>query len=978
MSNGWALDPDNRQDENEILPLEEMNPALFKEGSSAELTKKLRSLAPGDTTSGGQLKNDPDSTAIAHRGVAYRGRPSLIPMSEGDCHWNIATLYEKGKIDTIVIGYGHNFQGWHQHTWGLKDGKVVESSGENSVNDVWFGVPLSNDEALKFCAHTTKNQPGQGMVRTQKGGPHTAGEEEDDRYSLFYVTMQDQRTPMLQPTSMTGTLPEITEWARDSEKNQFTAKYFALYAFPTEGGKVRAWISPNFKESDEGNTVSTAEGIRLEMKNKGDKDSFIPFNEVIKRTASDDSWKAQSSGVVPICSETKRICLAWRSDKVEEGNCWGTLGGAVKKDMSPEESARTELQEETGYSGPIKTHAAFVFKKEDFTYSNFIGVVDEEFAFQPTFGHEWENDSIEWFTLEEIEQDIKDNPKDYHPGIVTLFEESKDLIHGLVEGKAKQAGELRDSEVMRNNPPEEPLTPEDDTVYALCFNGRKPDTIYTTGFNGTAKQIVEWVNNFEKTTYSIYDKHVKALNTSLDWPGNRPEDSDEFPLNFTPDQKELCKRFGTLDAIAIPAEGGLVQEMRWNASTSWRMFPSDTKVTASEGIKIEGMNANFVGKQIHLPKFRLNGSDEEEKYSLLFMELLGVTDGIATGFSGSLEAIKQWLDDDFDKTTFNKYLNEDTLAHDQEELCNYYAEGLNPAIVPTEGGRIYTGTFSGERSPMTRRQGQYGTWRLEPSSLEVSVSEGIKIDALNSLAVGRILKCPKIKTTKKASEEPEIYALYFRYYGASAGTLVSSGVNGTSAQIREWLENFERTTNAEYNVWMESMNNGDNDEEYPKNFNEEQRSLIDYYHDYGVIAVPVEGGQVLEGQFQGGRGWDADTQQIVENSSVDWKLNPIDDEYVSASDGIKLEGMNIFVGRKTKMPTFIRKKASDPREGVENCQECGEHLNGDDVLEVNKKVVCPDCADKFHRKEAILEEAANVAIKLPTKNRRIFISAFEH
>jgi predicted RNase H-related nuclease YkuK (DUF458 family) len=246
---------------------------------------------------------------------------------------------------------------------------------------------------------------------------------------------------------------------------------------------------------------------------------------------------------------------------------------------------------------------------------------------------------------------------------------------------------------------------------------------------------------------------------------------------------------------------------------------------------------------------------------------------------------------------------------------------------------------------------------LEPSSLEVSVSEGIKIDALNSLAVGRILKCPKIKTTKKASEEPEIYALYFRYYGASAGTLVSSGVNGTSAQIREWLENFERTTNAEYNVWMESMNNGDNDEEYPKNFNEEQRSLIDYYHDYGVIAVPVEGGQVLEGQFQGGRGWDADTQQIVENSSVDWKLNPIDDEYVSTSDGIKLEGMNIFVGRKTKMPTFIRKKASDPREGVENCQECGEHLNGDDVLEVNKKVVCPDCADKFHRKEAILEEA---------------------
>jgi hypothetical protein len=60
------------------------------------------------------------------------------------------------------------------------------------------------------------------------------------------------------------------------------------------------------------------------------------------------------------------------------------------------------------------------------------------------------------------------------------------------------------------------------------------------------------------------------------------------------------------------------------------------------------------------------------------------------------------------------------------------------------------------------------------------------------------------------------------------------------------------------------------------------------------------------------------------------------------------------------MPTFIRKKASDPREGVKNCQECGEHLNGDDVLEVNKKVVCPDCADKFH---SLQEKAEDKTVK---------------
>jgi GNAT superfamily N-acetyltransferase/RNA:NAD 2'-phosphotransferase (TPT1/KptA family) len=68
-----------------------------------------------------------------------------------------------------------------------------------------------------------------------------------------------------------------------------------------------------------------------------------------------------ASGVLPICTTTQRVCLAWRSPDVHIGDCWGVVGGAVKKGMTPQESAKEELGEETGYRGGITLHPAFVF-----------------------------------------------------------------------------------------------------------------------------------------------------------------------------------------------------------------------------------------------------------------------------------------------------------------------------------------------------------------------------------------------------------------------------------------------------------------------------------------------------------------------------------------------------------------------------------------------------------------------------------------
>lgn len=69
-----------------------------------------------------------------------------------------------------------------------------------------------------------------------------------------------------------------------------------------------------------------------------------------------------ASGVLLICPTTGRIGLAWRSPDVHIGDCWGVVGGAVKKGMTPQESAKEELGEEIGYGGGITLHPAFVFR----------------------------------------------------------------------------------------------------------------------------------------------------------------------------------------------------------------------------------------------------------------------------------------------------------------------------------------------------------------------------------------------------------------------------------------------------------------------------------------------------------------------------------------------------------------------------------------------------------------------------------------
>jgi 8-oxo-dGTP pyrophosphatase MutT (NUDIX family) len=138
-----------------------------------------------------------------------------------------------------------------------------------------------------------------------------------------------------------------------------------------------------------------------------------------------------ASGILPICSKTKRICLAWRSSAVQQGDCWGTLGGAIQRGMEPAASAQEEMAEETGYRGAVQLHPAFVFKSGTFSYFNFIGIVPNEFGFHPHSGASWETYEIRWVSYEEVLEMMRMEPGLFHTGLIVLFKNSGELIRNL-------------------------------------------------------------------------------------------------------------------------------------------------------------------------------------------------------------------------------------------------------------------------------------------------------------------------------------------------------------------------------------------------------------------------------------------------------------------------------------------------------------------------------------------------------------------
>lgn len=140
----------------------------------------------------------------------------------------------------------------------------------------------------------------------------------------------------------------------------------------------------------------------------------------------------QGSGILAIAKDTKRICLAWRSQEIRQGDCFGMIGGMVKDGLTVEEGALLEMKEEVGYEGPIEMHASYVMRSGDFEYHSFIGVVPSEFDFKPMPEFAFETDFILWVSHDRLKELIADDSSDFHPGMLKFLREAANQIQQFV------------------------------------------------------------------------------------------------------------------------------------------------------------------------------------------------------------------------------------------------------------------------------------------------------------------------------------------------------------------------------------------------------------------------------------------------------------------------------------------------------------------------------------------------------------------
>lgn len=161
--------------------------------------------------------------------------------------------------------------------------------------------------------------------------------------------------------------------------------------------------------------------------------SFEIFNETIgsgnyasfHNKSGEKFWGNLGGGVIPICTETGRILLPYRSSQVNEPHTWGVWGGKIDEEDGEvqsdiEDVVKREFTEESGFDGHIELIPAYIFEtpNKSFKYYNFIGLIDDEFT--PRL--DWETESFKWVTFDEM---MSISPK--HFGLKGLLNDPKSM-----------------------------------------------------------------------------------------------------------------------------------------------------------------------------------------------------------------------------------------------------------------------------------------------------------------------------------------------------------------------------------------------------------------------------------------------------------------------------------------------------------------------------------------------------------------------
>jgi len=145
-------------------------------------------------------------------------------------------------------------------------------------------------------------------------------------------------------------------------------------------------------------------------------------------------WGQSAAGVLFVCKKTKRILLLLRSEYVLEPDTWGIVSGKIDEGENPKDAATREAKEEIGYEAQNLIQV-YVYEHGDFRFYNFVCYVEDEF--QPELN--WENEKYEWFSINDI-------PNDLHYGVKDLFSKimPEDIIKGNMSKitKEKNGGKI--------------------------------------------------------------------------------------------------------------------------------------------------------------------------------------------------------------------------------------------------------------------------------------------------------------------------------------------------------------------------------------------------------------------------------------------------------------------------------------------------------------------------------------------------------
>lgn len=257
-----------------------------------------------------------------------------------------------------------------------------------------------------------------------------------------------------------------------------------------EGETLEEWAGPNcqfFESHVAGRPVWFLECAGFEF-------MFADQARPVSATAiyTDESgkfWGSQGAGAIFMAEDTGRILLQHRSEYVNEPGTWGVIGGAIDSGEDPKEAMEREVQEETGYHGPMKSELLYTFKSGKFQYHNFLVTVPHEF--EPKHG--WESQGHVWTTLDEL-------PEPLHFGLKAALPSLRERLSPSVTSASSYRGSFMSMRHMKRS--------------SMSATDRKLVASLRLGFEADALVSAAKVDDLKARNPEIADE-IQLLNNGL-------------------------------------------------------------------------------------------------------------------------------------------------------------------------------------------------------------------------------------------------------------------------------------------------------------------------------------------------------------------------------------------------------------------------------------------------------------------------------